>query len=90
MFAIDSGEPFGLPSGTVRGVIALFFTGLMGYAYVTTGTIDPTLLATGGPYLGYYFADRQAASQAKAAAKVRAEEEALDPPYNEDPDAEGD
>ena len=54
----SSDEPFGLPSGTVRGVIALVSVALVAYSYVTQGTIDSTLLAFSGPYLGFYFGAR--------------------------------
>jgi hypothetical protein len=50
------------------------------------GTVAPeTLLALGGPAIGYYFATRQTETQVKAEAeaKVAAEAEAdvLDPPF---------
>lgn len=59
MAILDTGEPFGLPRGTVRGLIALVALGLLVYSYVVTSTIDPTLLAFAGPYLGFYFGQRQ-------------------------------
>lgn len=81
----DTGEPFGLPSGTVRGIIALTFAGLTVYNFVTTGTLDSILLATSGPYLGFYFAGRQADTAAKAVVDARAAVDAVneevDPPY---------
>lgn len=56
--ALDSGEPFGLPRGTVRGTIALAFTGAFIYMGVV-GQIDViTLVALGGPSIGSYFATR--------------------------------
>lgn len=71
-FALDTGEPFGLPAGTVRGLIALTFTGLVVYQFATTGTATSELLATAGPYLGFYFAGRQADSAAKATVEAAA------------------
>jgi hypothetical protein len=58
LFQLDSGEPFGLPKGTVRGIIALGSLGLVAYSYLSTGVIDSALLAFAGPYLGFYFATR--------------------------------
>lgn len=55
---LNTGEPFGLPKGTVRGIIALGSLALVAYSYVSTGTIDPTVLALAGPYLGFYFGTR--------------------------------
>lgn len=58
MAILDTGEPFGLPRGTVRGIIALASLGLVAYSYVATSQIDVTLLAFAGPYLGFYFGSR--------------------------------
>jgi hypothetical protein len=58
MALLDTGEPFGLPHGTVRGTIAIVSLFLVAYSYVTAGTIDSTLLAFAGPYLGFYFGSR--------------------------------
>lgn len=54
----NSGEPFGLPKGTVRGVIALALTGTL-IQQTLVGAIDPiTFLGVAGPFLGYYVASR--------------------------------
>jgi hypothetical protein len=58
MALLDTGEPFGLPKGTVRGVIALVALGLLVFSYVATKVIDPTVLAFAGPFLGFYFGTR--------------------------------
>lgn len=79
-------EPLGLPEGSVRAVIALGFSALVAYSYVVTNTIDPTLLAFAGPYIGYYFADRQNKSAEVTAAKVIEEAEKPAPPYIPGPD----
>ena len=64
---MDTGEPFGLPQGTVRGMIALAFTAVFLYLGVVGTITSETLLALGGPAIGYYFATRQAISIQKAA-----------------------
>lgn len=59
MFNPNSGEPFGLPKGTVRGTIALALTGTL-IQQVLSGAIDPiTFIGVAGPFLGWYVADRQ-------------------------------
>lgn len=63
----NTGEPFGLPSGTVRGMIALVFTGAFVYLGVTGGIAPETLIGIGGPAVGYYFATRQTETMIKAA-----------------------
>lgn len=54
----DSGEPFGLPRGTVRGIIALAFTATIIYSFVTSGNVSTELVALAAPYLGFYFGTR--------------------------------
>lgn len=56
---MDTGEPFGLPRGTVRGIIALSFTALLIASYWTLQTLDPVLAAFTLPYIAWYFAARQ-------------------------------
>lgn len=55
---MDTGEPFGLPRGTVRGIIALAFTALLVASYWTTKTLDPVLAAFTLPYIAFYFGQR--------------------------------
>lgn len=69
---LDTGEPFGLPRGTVRGIIALGSFALLVYGYVVTNTIDPILLAFAGPYLGFYFGSRGNESPAEKPEPVAA------------------
>lgn len=58
MALLDSGEPFGLPKGTVRGVIALAFAGTL-IQQVVIGAIDPiTFIGVAGPFLGFYAGSR--------------------------------
>jgi len=58
LFNPNSGEPLGLPKGTVRGVIALAFAGTL-IQQVVIGAIEPiTFIGVAGPFLGYYVATR--------------------------------
>ena len=77
----NTGEPFGLPSGTVRGTIALVFTGAITYMGVTGSIAPETLLAVAGPAVGYYFATRQTEGMIKAATPTPEE---VDAPYSGD------
>jgi hypothetical protein len=76
----NTGEPFGLPQGTVRGIIALVCLGLLVWDFYVDQAFSVELLAFAGPYLGFYFADRQANT---AAARQLASAEVLDPPAGE-------
>jgi hypothetical protein len=88
--ADSTGEPFGLPEGTVRGIIALAFMALLAFNFVTKNTIDPILLATSGPYFGFYFASRQATTAAKASVAAIVASDTVDPPaYGGDTDEAG-
>ena len=78
---MNNDEPFGLPSGTVRGTIALGFTVLFIYMGATAMIAPETLLALGGPAIGYYFASRQSEKQAELT-QPRVEE--VEPPYTDD------
>lgn len=73
---MDTGEPFGLPQGTVRGLIALAFTGAFIYLGIVGEIAVETLIGIGGPAVGYYFAQRSAENAAKAIV----EKERLDAP----------
>ena len=59
MALLSTGEPFGLPKGTVRGIIALTCLALIVYDFVVDNQFSPEILAFAGPYLGFYFATRQ-------------------------------
>lgn len=83
----DTGEPFGLPSGTVRGLIAFALTGTL-IQQVVTGSIDAVaFIGIAGPFLGYYVAQRGTESAVRAAAEGSYSTEPLDPPATgvEDP-----
>lgn len=79
----NTGEPFGLPSGTVRGTIALAFTVAFIYMGVTGAIAPETLIGLGGPAVGYYFATRQTEGMIKA---VTPPKEEVDPPLDGDAD----
>jgi hypothetical protein len=69
---LDSGEPFGLPKGTVRGVIALGFAATL-IEQVVVGAIDPiTFIAVSGPFLGFYAAGRPTEAAAAASEPLAA------------------
>jgi hypothetical protein len=55
---MDTGEPFGLPRGTVRGIIALAMTATLIAHTFLTGTLDGALVALTSPYIGFYFGSR--------------------------------
>lgn len=64
----NTGEPFGLPPGTVRGIIALAFTATL-IQQTVIGSIDTlAFLGVAGPFVGFYVAQRGAESAAKALA----------------------
>ncbi len=66
MALLDSGEPFGLPKGTVRGIVALAFAGTI-IQQVIIGSIDPiTFIAVAGPFLGFYAGTRPTEAPASA------------------------
>lgn len=80
MFNPDSGEPFGLPKGTVRGGIAIAFAATL-IQQVLTGAIDPiTFLAVAGPFLGFYAGTRP--QEPSAPVVVRPEPPLLPPALN--------
>jgi hypothetical protein len=58
MKILNTGEPFGLPKGTVRGIIALVCLGLIVYDFVVDQQFSAEILAFSGPYLGFYFGTR--------------------------------
>jgi hypothetical protein len=68
MAVLDSGEPFGLPRGTVRGIIALAFVGVTLEQFVALGHApDVALLAVTTLIVGNYFGARGSESAAIAA-----------------------
>lgn len=78
--SLDSGEPFGLPRGTVRGLIALILTGTL-VQQTMVGAIDPIVfVGIAGGSIGSYFTSR-AAEPPVAAAPVEAP---LPKPYTGD------
>jgi multisubunit Na+/H+ antiporter MnhG subunit len=55
---MNTDEPFGLPNGTIRAIIALAMTVTL-VEQVLVGAIDDVaFLAIAGPFLGYYIAQR--------------------------------
>lgn len=58
MAITPTGEPFGLPKGTVRGIIALTCLALVVYDFVVDQQFTVEILAFTGPYLGFYFGTR--------------------------------
>ena len=72
MFDFGSGEPFGLPKGTVRGIIALAFSVVTLQQFVALGHApDPALLGITTLIIGNYFGSR---NQEAPVAKVAKEE----------------
>lgn len=65
MFDFDSGEPFGLPKGTVRGIIALAFSGVTLGLFATTGQVPMELLPITTLIIGNYFGVRSASEPAE-------------------------
>ena len=66
MAVLDTGEPFGLPRGTVRGIIALAFTAVTLFLFGTGQAPDGNFLAITTLIIGNYFGAR--ASEAPAPA----------------------
>ncbi len=56
----DSGEPFGMPRGTVRGIIALSATLSLVYMWVTAQPVSDPQLAITTLIIGNYFGNRGA------------------------------
>lgn len=72
----DSGEPFGLPKGTVRGLIALAFTATV-IQQTVAGVLDVSVFTSlAGAAIGSYFVGRSG----DAAAEAALPEPALPPP----------
>lgn len=60
MAFLDSGEPFGLPKGTIRGVITLAITATF-IQQVLVGAITPEVfIGIAGTVIGSYFVTRNA------------------------------
>jgi len=72
---MNTGEPFGLPSGTIRGILALAFTAGTLYLWITGQTVPDALLAVNGLVVGNYFGFRGVTPAAPAA------EEAVEAPF---------
>ena len=75
--ADNTGEPFGLPTGTVRGILALALTGSTIYLFVTGQPVPDPLLAINALVVGNYFGSRATESATKAAVEA----ETVQPPY---------
>lgn len=63
---LNSGEPFGLPAGTVRGLIAMAVTAATLYLFVTGQDVPEALLALNGLVVGSYYSARGVASTIRA------------------------
>jgi len=57
---MNSTEPFGLPPGTVRGILALAFTAVSLYLFATAQAVPEALLAVNTLIVGNYFGVRSA------------------------------
>lgn len=73
----NSGEPFGLPAGTVRGLIAIAFSAVTLDLWVTGQVVPDALLGVTTLIVGNYFGSRTAAEATTAAVAV----ESVKPPY---------
>lgn len=71
---MNTGEPFGLPQGTVRGIIALGFTAVTLYLFAVGGEVNEALLGISTLIIGNYFGYRGAAAPPAAP-------ETVDAPY---------
>lgn len=58
MPSLESGEPFGLPKGTVRGIIALAFTGTFIQQVIIGAIGSDVFLGVAVGVIGSYFATR--------------------------------
>ena len=54
----STGEPFGLPKGTVRDILALVSMGLLVFDFVVDQVLTPELVYVVGPYIAFYFGTR--------------------------------
>lgn len=82
--SLDSGEPFGLPKGTIRGLLTLAFSGATLYLWVSGGVVPEALLGVTTLIVGNYFGTRGGAPDAPAAE----EDEILAEPFvGEEPEA---
>jgi len=63
---MNSTEPFGLPVGTVRGILALAFTVVSLYLFATGQTVPEALLAVNTLIVGNYFGTRTTATAVSA------------------------
>lgn len=68
----NTGEPFGMPMGTVRGILALTSMALIVWGFVTRSPDLLAILAFGGPYIGFYFGKRSGDSPATPVEAVAA------------------
>lgn len=55
---MNTGEPFGLPNGTVRGLLAIIFTIATVYLWVTGSPVPTELLVINSLVVGNYFGSR--------------------------------
>lgn len=70
MLMLDTGEPFGLPKGTVRGVIALSFSTAALFLWVTGQPLPDALLGVTTLIIGNYFGTRGSGDAAPPAPEV--------------------
>ena len=72
---MNSSEPFGLPVGTVRGILALAFTVVSLYLFATGQPVPEALLAVNTLIVGNYFGVRGVTPAAPVA------EQAVEAPF---------
>lgn len=58
MAIFNPNMPLGLPAGSVRSIIALLFTAVVGFLWATGQTVAPELLVTTGIVVTHYFVTR--------------------------------
>lgn len=73
MFTLDTGEPFGLPKGTIRGVLALAFSASVLFLWLTGQPVSEAQLGITTLIVGNYFGARGSSPAAEKAAEPLAE-----------------
>ena len=63
---MNTGEPFGLPKGTVRGILALGFSGAVIFQWLTGAPVPNEELAVATLIVGNYFGTRSTSADAPA------------------------
>jgi hypothetical protein len=56
--ALNPNEPFGLPSGSIRALIAMAVTTVTLYLFATGAVVPEALIAVNGLIIGNYFGSR--------------------------------